>query len=283
MLSQIIEPISIESSFAASNQVELSQLLWWQINRYKFLPFLTFCLVGHTGSGDGQNWLWLEGQVQHKLAFLADHVPRGMRLILVGHSIGCYMILKMISASTKESLASTNTHQVLKSLLLFPTIERMALSPNGRFFTPVLKYLRWALPLITCPIYFLLPPTIKALLIKWHFGEGHATCSIDGTLKYLSPSVLSNSAYLANQEMQQVDKVDVATIAANIDRLFFYYGVCDLWCPTDYYQSMKSEFPDAEIHLCSDGLEHAFVLRSSARMAEIVTEFLHSSCIINHW
>ncbi|XP_035531830.1 lipid droplet-associated hydrolase-like [Morone saxatilis] len=38
----------------------------------------------------------LNGQIEHKLAFLSKHVPRETSLVLVGHSIGCYIILDMM-------------------------------------------------------------------------------------------------------------------------------------------------------------------------------------------
>ena len=41
----------------------------------------------------------LNGQVEHKLAFIRTHVPKEPHLILVGHSIGCYIILEMMKRS----------------------------------------------------------------------------------------------------------------------------------------------------------------------------------------
>lgn len=38
----------------------------------------------------------LQGQIQHKLAFIRQFVPPDVRIILIGHSIGCYMILHML-------------------------------------------------------------------------------------------------------------------------------------------------------------------------------------------
>lgn len=38
----------------------------------------------------------LDGQTEHKLAFLRKHVPRETTLLLIGHSIGCYIILEMM-------------------------------------------------------------------------------------------------------------------------------------------------------------------------------------------
>lgn len=38
----------------------------------------------------------LNGQIEHKLAFFRKHIPKETRLVLVGHSIGCYIILEMM-------------------------------------------------------------------------------------------------------------------------------------------------------------------------------------------
>lgn len=38
----------------------------------------------------------LNGQIEHKLAFIRKHVPRETSLVLVGHSIGCYIILEVM-------------------------------------------------------------------------------------------------------------------------------------------------------------------------------------------
>ncbi len=38
----------------------------------------------------------LNGQIEHKLAFLRKCVPGETSLVLVGHSIGCYIILEMM-------------------------------------------------------------------------------------------------------------------------------------------------------------------------------------------
>ena len=38
----------------------------------------------------------LRGQVEHKLAFLRTHVPKEMKLVVIGHSIGCYISLQIL-------------------------------------------------------------------------------------------------------------------------------------------------------------------------------------------
>lgn len=59
--------------------------------------------------------------------------------------------------------------QVMKSIMLFPTIERMAQTPQGRVLTPVLCHFRY---LAYLPVFLLslLPDGLKAYLIRLVFG-----------------------------------------------------------------------------------------------------------------
>ncbi|XP_014878839.1 lipid droplet-associated hydrolase isoform X1 [Poecilia latipinna] len=114
-------------------------------------------LVEDGAAAARQDVFGLDGQIRHKLAFIQDRVPRGTRLVLVGHSIGCYMILEMMRRSPEL--------EVLKAVLLFPTIERMAQSPQGKVMTPVLCQLRY---LAYLPLFLmsLLPQRVAALLLR---------------------------------------------------------------------------------------------------------------------
>lgn len=46
----------------------------------------------------------LEGQIHHKMAFIEEFISTDSKLILIGHSIGCYVILEMLNRS--ENIAS---------------------------------------------------------------------------------------------------------------------------------------------------------------------------------
>ncbi|XP_044519345.1 lipid droplet-associated hydrolase-like [Gracilinanus agilis] len=48
------------------------------------------------GSGTTDDVFGLEGQVEHKLAFLRRYVPGPQKLVLIGHSIGAYILLEMM-------------------------------------------------------------------------------------------------------------------------------------------------------------------------------------------
>lgn len=72
---------------------------------YKF-----FCTDGSLAAD--RDVFGLNGQIEHKLAFLRKHVPRETNLVLVGHSIGCYIILEMMKRDP-ELKASHNSFPFL--------------------------------------------------------------------------------------------------------------------------------------------------------------------------
>ena len=43
------------------------------------------------------------GQVRHKVAFIEEHVPADCELTLVGHSVGCYVILQLLKHFDSDS------------------------------------------------------------------------------------------------------------------------------------------------------------------------------------
>ena len=71
----------------------------------------------------------------------------------------------------------------------------------------------------------------------------------------------------------QVNERNDDIIEAHIDKLIFYYGTSDAWCPTSYYEDLKRRYGDEErshIELCKRGFQHAFVLRQSTEVANLV-------------
>lgn len=75
----------------------------------------------------------LKGQVEHKLRFIEKYVSDNCDLYLVGHSIGT----KIISELLKDEAISRRL-TVKRTVFLFPTLQKMRETPNGRkliFFT----------------------------------------------------------------------------------------------------------------------------------------------------
>ncbi|KAM3932387.1 lipid droplet-associated hydrolase isoform 2-T2 [Leptodactylus fuscus] len=209
----------------------------------------------------------LNGQIKHKLFFLKQNVPADVKLVLIGHSIGCYIILEMMKRSPEL--------KVLKSILLFPTIERMAQSPQGKIMTPWLCNLRYV---VYMPLYLLsfLPEVMKTFLVKLALRGIKAADEtlVVASLNLFRMDCAANGMYMGSQEMVKVVERDNATIKKHLSQLIFYYGAADSWCPVQYYEDIRKDFPKGDIWLCDKGYRHAFVLDSSKEVATLVINWL---------
>ncbi|KAM8953243.1 lipid droplet-associated hydrolase [Pelodytes ibericus] len=209
----------------------------------------------------------LNGQIEHKLSFLKQYVPIDTTLVLIGHSIGCYIILEMMKRATDL--------KIKQSVLLFPTIERMAQSPQGKIMTPLLCSLRYV---IYMPLYLLsfLPESMQTSLIKFALWgiKSVDESSVSASLNLFRVDCAANAMYMGSQEMVKVVERDNKTIKQYLSKLIFYYGAMDNWCPVRYYEDIKKEFPGGNIWLCEKGIRHAFVLDSSRDMATMITDWL---------
>ncbi|KAL4218104.1 hypothetical protein ACF0H5_022840 [Mactra antiquata] len=206
----------------------------------------------------------LEGQIRHKVAFIKENIPSNVRLFLIGHSIGCYIILKVLDQLD---------HPIGRCFMLFPTIERMALTPNGRLNTPLLKYLRWLAPMLVYGID-MLPERTRKWMIARHFNDENVPeCVLSATLGLVNPFCVSNALYMAHIEMQTVTDLDEALVKRHLDCLSFYYGSTDNWCPVQYSRDFKKLFPNCDIRVCEKGYSHAYVIDASLDMADIVGEW----------
>ncbi|XP_059172533.1 lipid droplet-associated hydrolase-like isoform X2 [Physella acuta] len=206
----------------------------------------------------------LEAQIKHKVDFIRENIPSDVLLVLIGHSIGCYMILNMLD--------QLNRSQVLRCFMLFPTIERMATSPNGLRMTPVFRYLRW-LVVFTAFILSFLPNVFKRHLYKWWYRHvDYPPCMEKAILETITPWTVNYTTYLAKLEMNKVTSLQKELINKHSEKLSLYYGAVDHWAPVEYYYDLVSEFPKLDARLCNLNLKHAFVLdtQEGREMAKIV-------------
>ena len=230
-------------------------------------------VVSHAGHSPGvykqpaseqeRDWFSLEDQIDHKLAFLQETAPDKTSLYLVGHSIGCHVILKML----KHVVPS----RVKKVFLLFPTIEKMAITPNGVAQRPLFSTLRSP---FTAAVWLMggIPEFLKnRVLRQWFYSSPreHVDHMCRAVMNIDSKSIY-NILCMAEQEMNEVNQLPVDTISEHIDKLVFYYGVGDRWTIESCYKDMTERFPGKDINLCESGYSHAFVINSSDPMAEYV-------------
>ncbi|XP_026531334.1 lipid droplet-associated hydrolase isoform X3 [Notechis scutatus] len=251
----------------------LTQILkcgpWEDLWNDKSAPRLLFLVIPEMPLNDTDDVFGLQGQAEHKLKFLRKYVPKDVKLVLIGHSIGSYFILKIMKHSPEL--------EILRSILLFPTIERMAESPQGKLLTPLLCQLRYILYI---PIYLatLLPERVKSFLVRFALNQQKLNDEtlITTVTNMLNMDCIANIMYLASHEMRSVQERDNSTIKQHLNKLIFYYGATDRWCPLQYCEEMKMEFPDGDIRICEKGICHSFVLNSSKEMAEMITGWIQN-------
>ncbi|VVC35718.1 Hypothetical protein CINCED_3A009272 [Cinara cedri] len=216
----------------------------------------------------------LKGQVEHKLRFIEKYVPDNCDLYLVGHSIGS----KVISELLKDDAMSKRL-TVKRSIFLFPTLQKMRETPNGRnlifhtrYFLSITVLLSW--------IFITFPSFIKTFLVNMTLVITEGGCVDDhvirSTVRLIHPTVLRNVFSMAIDEMDKVYDLDVKPLKDNANRLHMYFGNCDGWCPTSYYDDITKCVPEVDAVLCDKGYNHAYVIQHSDEMAGIVVDWLKS-------
>ncbi|GFR66741.1 chromosome 2 open reading frame 43 [Elysia marginata] len=235
-------------------------------------PPQTLMLVIPVSTND--NLYGLEAQISHKLAFIRENIPSDTSLILIGHSIGCYMILNIL-----DGLAAKN---VARCFMLFPTIERMAVTPNGRTLTPVLRYLRW-IPVLLAFFFCFLPQFIRREIMKWLYRKvDYPECTQKALLETVTPWTTNFAMYLGKTEMNKVTTLQGELVEKHLSKLSLYYGSIDDWAPVQYYHDFIAHFPQADAKLCDLRLKHAFILKKTEgkTMAKIIWEWADSYQIL---
>ncbi|XP_013378108.1 PREDICTED: lipid droplet-associated hydrolase isoform X2 [Chinchilla lanigera] len=270
MVSKIEEEISVREEFVLCGKVETQVIKcgpWTDlindqnVNRPKALIFV----IPDPNAQEIKDTYGLRGQIEHKIAFLRTHVPKDMKLIFIGHSLGCYIILQILKHAPELP--------VIHSFLLFPTIERIAETPNGRIVTPLVSWFRYAFYAITYSVLKPCPDIVKSWLISIVFQVINLKTEFPLT-NVFQPFCLVNIVYLAAQEMRNIMKRDDEIIKEHLSKMTFYYGTIDRWCPTQYYEDIKKDFPEGDIRLCQKNIPHAFVLRFSQDLAEMIAAWV---------
>lgn len=194
-------------------------------------------------------------------------MPANVKIHLIGHSIGAWIIIQMLEHDDIKD-------RVKKCYMLFPTIERMIDSPNGWVFTKIV------LPLYSVFGFMItffnrLPDLIKIFLVHLYFWfSSIPTYFIGSALKYMTVSVTEKVVFLAEDEMTRVRSLQRDAIQKNINLFKFYYGTTDGWVPVKYYKQLKESFSDIDAELDTKKIAHAFVLRSSKSMGAIVGDMI---------
>ncbi|XP_055382323.1 lipid droplet-associated hydrolase [Condylostylus longicornis] len=208
----------------------------------------------------------LSGQIEHKLSFIQKYVPENKKIYLVGHSIGAWMVLELMKHDSIKP-------RIKKCFLLFPTIERMADSYNGKIF----QLFSFLSPLYIYLLHFIyyMPIFVRLFIIKIYFWLfSIPKIFLKPAIKYSKPTSMEKVIFLAKDEMKVVREFDELHIKRNKKLLKFYYGATDGWVPVKYFNEIKEKIDDLDAQLCQKGISHSFVLQHSEMMGNILAEWI---------
>lgn len=202
-----------------------------------------------------------------QLEFIRTYVPDDVKIHLIGHSIGAWMLLELLKDAEVKA-------KIQHCYMLFPTIERMAVSSNGFWFTKVVQPL-WFVLRYVYVLFSKLPVVLQVFLLSiYFFIMGIPRTFLGTALKYSRLSITDKVLHLANDEMRLVRDADTTTIRANMNLLKFYYGASDGWAPTAYCEQLKTKVPGLDATIDIYNISHAFVLRSSVQMGRLVAGWI---------
>ncbi|KAF9916025.1 hypothetical protein BX616_004782 [Lobosporangium transversale] len=218
----------------------------------------------------------LEEQVENKIAIvdqLRKIYPAGTRFILAGHSMGAWLALRVLKARPN--------HGIERVFALFPTIHRIADTPNGRklsktVLSPSLR--TFAGGLISTLRFICSAPPVFQSLVGLIAGQEADMAKVTSQ-KLLHSYTVKNCLYLGNQEMDAIKIMDEELIEEHASKFVFYYGKTDGWSPIENYHEMQERFPNVKSFLCKQRMVHAFVLGHGEAMGLLVGGWINEKSI----
>ena len=200
----------------------------------------------------------LELQVLNKLVILKRLLEfnPNCRLVFVGHSIGCYVILRILQSQT--IVARHNG-----SILIHPALENLTSTFGGMIASYILRAkLDLAIKFIL-PIF---PKVIKHKLVKFLAFRGESSSFLSeeaqSSLNQLLSKVGLNAVCeLAKSEFTVVKHLDHnLLIKPHIEKLRVLYAAIDYWVTSSHVPELRSKYPD--LHIEEDATaEHIFFKR----------------------
>lgn len=208
----------------------------------------------------------LQGQLAHKLDLLKNHIDQNSKLHLIGHSIGAWMIVELLHKDDhlNDKVATVN--------LLFPTVQKMAISKNGLFLNGILRRIN-ALIIFLFGLVHFLPGFMRSFFVSLYLKLNSLPRHYnERILKYLNPKVAEKVLFLAYDEMDNVNNLNQDSFNKIKHKTNVIYSNRDGWAPVEYMNDLKVYQPSLKMQKVN--INHAFVLKYSERVAEMVFDFI---------
>ncbi len=191
---------------------------------------------------------------------------------------------------------------MLHSVLIFPTIESLGETSEGRKYSFLFKWFKY--PLLGLSYFMQLfsdqfKERIVSLALQKSIDLQESDlpkCVLKSAINLFDPNCLKALMHMSLLEFQTVRKelqfylvlisclflkvkeLNTEAIDKHKERLTFLYGEKDKWCPIEYYERITQLYPDVDIRLCLKDMDHAFVMQteSTKEVAQIVIDIINS-------
>lgn len=163
--------------------------------------------------------------------------------------------------------------KVVDIYFLFPTLEYMADTNNGKFLTnfikpivPVIVFLSW--------IFTNLPSIVQFFLLYVYTFIMNISMEehLNSIMALIKPGVLRRVFYLAFEELDQVQERNNEAIKKHVNKIKIYYGRTDGWAPLIFCDKIKREIPDVDVEITD--YNHAFVLHHNLEVGDKVSSWI---------
>ena len=101
----------------------------------------------------------------------------------------------------------------------------------------------------------------------------------DAAMDLVNGVSVQMACYMGYDELLNVNEPDIESLKIFSDKLRFYNGSSDPWCPVEYATNLKEKVPELNIELCQKNIQHAFVLGRSNDVAKIVSQWYNSDAM----
>jgi hypothetical protein len=211
----------------------------------------------------------LDDQIKHKIQVVEKIIDENpdARLIFAGHSIGAYMIMRML-IERPDFKSKAIFH-------LFPTLHSLKVAP----FVQILS-----VPLIRdiiCPVLAYVPDFMKQYILNLS-GTSRDEALLANAPSYFHSSTLRNIFYLVRDEvntLQSIRPEEIKFLSEYSKQSKFFFTRYDPYVPLEMVQDYRTMFPDSEIYKFEDKdkVKHAFVLSGVENVIEKMAFFLNGN------
>lgn len=202
----------------------------------------------------------MELQVLNKLIILKKLLKFSMaecKIIFVGHSIGCYVILKLL-----QDKVISNAH--VGSIFIHPALENLALTPKGQRFDQMFQYnLDTVGKVLAFCMDKLVPRSMKLYLFRYFCSEQFmheaSQICVDSILQLVCSTTYKALVQMAKSELKLVKRINLETmIEPHVDKLRLIYAKDDGWVNENNRLTMRAVYPD--LYIEEQDTMHAFIM-----------------------